>query len=54
MIKLKDQFKDHDSTVKEKLKEVFEFKNKKAAVVINDINYWTFGELLEDIPEDYY
>ena len=54
MIKLKDQFKDHDSTTKEKLKEVFDFKNKKAAVVINDINYWTFGELLEDIPEYYY
>ena len=54
MIKLKDQFKGHDSTVKEKLKEVFEFRNKKAAVVINDINYWTFGELLDDIPEDYY
>ena len=54
MIKLKDQFKGHDSTVKEKLKEVFEFRNKKAVVVINDINYWTFGELLEDIPEDYY
>ena len=54
MIKLKDQFKDHDSITKEKLKEVFDFKNKKAAVVINDINYWTFGELLEDIPEYYY
>jgi hypothetical protein len=23
-------------------------------VVLNDVNYWTFGELLEDIPEDYY
>ena len=43
MIRLKDKYQDHDNRVKEILKETFEFKNKKAAVLINDVNYWTFG-----------
>ena len=54
MIELKEKYRAHDNEVKEVLKETFEFKNKYAAVVINDVNYWTFGELMEDIPEDYY
>jgi len=54
MIELKDKYIAHDNEVKEILKETFEFRNKNAAVVINDVNYWTFGELIENIPEDYY
>lgn len=54
MIKLKEQFQKKDAVSKGKLKNVFEFKNSKAAVVVNDVNYWTFGELQENIPEDYY
>jgi len=54
MIELKEKYEEHDNKAKAILGEVFKFKNKNAAVVINDVNYWTFGELLEDIPEDYY
>jgi uroporphyrinogen-III decarboxylase len=54
MIKLRERYREHDNRVKETLKEAFEFKNKKAAVVINDVNYWTFGELIEHIPDEYY
>lgn len=38
----------------EKLSNTFRFNNKKAPVVIVDTNYWTFGDLLDDIPIDYY
>jgi uroporphyrinogen-III decarboxylase len=44
----------HDDAAKAALKEAFEFKNRRAAVVLNDVNYWTFGELQEHIPETYY
>jgi hypothetical protein len=54
MIKLKDKFKDHDNWAKEQLKNAFEFANKEAAILVDDVNYWTFGELQENIPEDYY
>lgn len=36
------------------LREVYAFKNKKPAVVMVDCNYWTFGDLLEEIPDDHY
>src|ERR1035437_11070292 len=36
------------------LAETFEFKNKKAAVVVVDSNYWTFGDLPAEVPDDYY
>jgi hypothetical protein len=32
----------------------FRFENKVPAVVVVDANYWTFGDLAEDIPADYY
>jgi hypothetical protein len=51
---LKEQYSEHDESARDMLKETFEFKNKRATVLIDDVNYWTFGELLEDIPEDYY
>lgn len=54
MIRLAQKYGAHDSAAKSVLKEVFEFRNRKAAVVLNDVNYWTFGELQEDIPEEYY
>jgi hypothetical protein len=37
-----------------KLKEIYEFKNTEAGIVIVDCNYWTFGDLPEKIPDDYY
>ena len=54
MITLREKHAGRDAAAKSKLKEVFEFRNAKAAVVLNDVNYWTFGELQEDIPEAYY
>ncbi len=36
------------------LANAFQFKNKKAPVVIVDTNYWTFGDLADDIPSDHY
>jgi len=38
----------------EELTSAFRFTNKKAPVVIVDANYWTFGDTLDEIPEDYY
>jgi hypothetical protein len=54
MNQLKEKFQKKDNVSKAILEEVFEFKNKQAAVVINDVNYWTFGEIQDDIPADYY
>jgi hypothetical protein len=54
MIELKKGYEDHDRKARETLDAVFRFTNKKAAVIIDDVNYWTFGELLDDIPEQYY
>jgi hypothetical protein len=36
------------------LTSAFQFRNKKAPVVIADTNYWTFGDLYDEIPTDYY
>lgn len=54
MTTLMQKYARHDAAAKSTLKEVFELRNQKAAVVLNDVNYWTFGELQEDIPEEYY
>jgi uroporphyrinogen-III decarboxylase len=54
MIKLREKYRERDARAKETLKSVFEFRNKGAAFVVNDANYWTFGELAGNIPEDYY
>jgi hypothetical protein len=36
------------------LATTFQFKNGKAPVVIVDTNYWTFGDLADDIPTNHY
>ncbi|MGA2765046.1 MAG: uroporphyrinogen decarboxylase family protein [Spirochaetia bacterium] len=54
MTTLREKFAKRDAEAKSRLKEVFEFRNTRAAVVLYDVNYWTFGELQEEIPEDYY
>lgn len=35
------------------LKEVYEFRNRKAPHIIYDVNYWLFGELPAHIPPGY-
>ena len=32
----------------------FRFENKAPAVVVVDANYWTFGDLAEEVPADFY
>ncbi len=53
MIHLKEQFKGHDEQAKAALKETFEFTNATAPIIINDVNYWLFGDLPDNIPDDY-
>jgi len=54
MIFLREKYENKDQQSKELLKKAFDFTNTSAAYVINDVNYWTFGEIQENIPEDYY
>jgi uroporphyrinogen-III decarboxylase len=54
MIRMQNDLRAKDTESKEKLTTVFEYKNDKAPVIINDVNYWTFGENQVDIPEKYY
>lgn len=53
MIKLKEQYLKKDAISNALIKEAFEFKNKLSPYVIYDANYWLFGDLPEDIPDDY-
>ncbi len=53
MIQLRKKFREHDERVKDVLQKTFEFKNTKAPIIINDVNYWLFGDLPEVIPDDY-
>lgn len=43
----------NEAEAERQLKEAFEFKNTKAPIIINDVNYWLFGELPENIPDGY-
>ena len=36
------------------IQATFAFKNTRPALVIVDANYWTFGDLAEEIPADHY
>jgi hypothetical protein len=36
------------------LAETFRFRNRKTLAVVVDTNYWTFGDLTEEIPDDHY
>lgn len=53
MIQLKEKYAQRDAVTEEKFKEVFRFENKKAPYVINDVNYWLFGDVPEIIPAEY-
>ena len=37
-----------------KMGAVFQFKNREPGRVVVDANYWTFGDLADEIPVDYY
>lgn len=38
----------------EELATTFRFENREPAKVVVDSNYWTFGDLADEIPADYY
>lgn len=38
----------------DELAATFRFQNKEPVVVVVDSNYWTFGDLADEIPADYY
>lgn len=54
MIKLKEQFFEKDTISEAMIKEAFLFKNNVSPYIINDVNYWVFGEQEDNIPEGYF
>jgi len=54
MEKVLDKWQERITRSEEELASAFRFTNNKAPVVIVDANYWTFGDTLDEIPEDYY
>jgi hypothetical protein len=53
MINLKTGYAKKDAISEQKIKEAFRFENSEAPYVINDVNYWLFGDLPEIIPDEY-
>lgn len=53
MLKLKEQFKNRDERTEQQLADAFAFRNKTAPIIINDVNYWLFGDIPSDIPDRY-
>lgn len=49
-----DKWQPRISRAEAQLKSVFEFKNQQPVVVVVDANYWTFGDLADEIPDDHY
>jgi len=47
------KYKDRSLAAEARLRSAFEFSNETAPVVINDVNYWLFGDLPENIPAGY-
>lgn len=54
MLKLKEAYSKRDEASNALIKETFEFKNKVAPYIINDVNYWVFGDDAQNIPDGYF
>lgn len=54
MENVQDKWKERVERSEEKLSLAYRFENKESPIVIVDTNYWTFGDLLDVIPADYY
>ncbi|MEI6646072.1 MAG: uroporphyrinogen decarboxylase family protein [bacterium] len=54
MKRVLEQWNTRNQRAESRLAEAFRFQNKSAPVVIVDANYWTFGDLAEEIPDDHY
>ena len=49
-----DKWQTRINRAEDELATAYQFRNKKAPIVIVDTNYWTFGDLYDEIPVDYY
>jgi uroporphyrinogen-III decarboxylase len=49
-----DKWSERSRRSETALKKVYEFANTEPEIVIVDCNYWTFGDLPEEIPDDHY
>ena len=47
------RYRDRSLAAEETIRSAFEFENDAAPYMINDVNYWLFGDLPENIPADY-
>ena len=47
------RYRDRSLAAEETIRSAFEFENDTAPYMINDVNYWLFGDLPENIPPDY-
>lgn len=54
MENLLNKWKERIKCSEDELLSTYQFTNKNSPIVIVDTNYWTFGDLLDDIPADYY
>jgi alpha-L-arabinofuranosidase len=48
------QWQPRINRAEESLADTFKFCNQQPAIVVVDANYWTFGDLAAEIPDDYY
>jgi uroporphyrinogen-III decarboxylase len=54
MERIQDKWLERNARAKARLKRVFDFTNTEPGVLVVDCNYWTFGDLPEEIPDDHY
>ncbi|MDP6633902.1 MAG: uroporphyrinogen decarboxylase family protein [Phycisphaerae bacterium] len=47
------RYRDRSLAAEDTIRSAFEFENDTAPYMINDVNYWLFGDLPENIPADY-
>jgi len=46
-------YSERSRIAEEKIRSAFRFENEIAPYMINDVNYWLFGDVPENIPPDY-
>jgi len=54
MERVLSQWQSRIDRAEAELAATFRFQNTQPAVVVVDANYWTFGDLPDEIPSDYY
>jgi uroporphyrinogen-III decarboxylase len=51
---MNNELKSHNDHAEQLMAQAFAFRNDKPVICMSDVNYWTFGELAEKIPDEYY